>query len=338
MLIKKIIHSTAVRWVIHYPAAYLGLIYFALTKKTPWVSYWSMRKIYAGKGREFLIRFSKRLAAVEKRQKNTFAISDSLFKYTNADINKIASTLQQDGYCVMPFTLPDAIIENLTEIARKYPCIVRDSSTPDIKEFFDTSSSKGSRFDLLEKDLLAEATVLSLATDSLFLKIAEDYLNAVPINDLIAMWWNLPCKNPDKSLLAQMYHFDLDRPRFLKFFFYLTDVDNNNGPHCYMKGSHRDKPSKLNQDRRYTDEEISNAFSPDREIVFTGKRGLILAEDTLGFHKGQELVSGHRLLFQLEYTSSLFGQVYQSAKAADLNKETKDTMKKYPITWQRFLK
>ena len=47
---------------------------------------------------------------------------------------------------------------------------------------------------------------------------------------------------------AQLYHFDLDRPKWLKFFIYLNDVENlDHGPHSYIKNTHKvfAKPYKI---------------------------------------------------------------------------------------------
>ena len=41
------------------------------------------------------------------------------------------------------------------------------------------------------------------------------------------------------SEAAQMFHFDLDRIKWLKFFIYLTDVKINSGPHVYVSGTHK---------------------------------------------------------------------------------------------------
>ena len=44
----------------------------------------------------------------------------------------------------------------------------------------------------------------------------------------------------------QLYHFDLDEIKMVKIL-YLSDVEINDGPHCYIKGSHKlfSKPYSL---------------------------------------------------------------------------------------------
>jgi hypothetical protein len=99
----------------------------------------------------------------------------------------------------------------------------------------------------------------------------------------------------------------MDRIKFLKFFFYLTDVDTTNGPHCFIRHSHQRKPQPLLRDGRIGDEEMQQYYPPEDIVEITGPAGSISAVDTRGFHKGKPLQKGHRLVLQLEYTTSLFG-------------------------------
>ncbi len=54
-------------------------------------------------------------------------------------------------------------------------------------------------------------------------------------------WWSFPTKTASEADLSRAsfkFHFDLDDWRMLKFFFYLSDVDADAGPHVYVRGSH----------------------------------------------------------------------------------------------------
>jgi hypothetical protein len=133
---------------------------------------------------------------------------------------------------------------------------------------------------------------------------------------LVTMWWSLavPSNQQEQSAAAQLFHFDLDRLSFLKFFVYLTDVTPLNGPHCYVAGSHRGfKNAKLQRDGRFSDAEIK-AHYPSEEVQIVGQKGTIFVADTKGFHKGLPLESGERLIFQIEFSNSLFGAPYTKWK------------------------
>jgi hypothetical protein len=152
--------------------------------------------------------------------------------------------------------------------------------------------------------------------------------------DLIAMWWSAPFHGAAKSEAAQMYHFDLDRIKFLKFFFYITDVDSETGPHCYVRKSHKRLPPSLLKEGRLTDDEVEIGFGKENMMELGGKRGTIMAVDTRGLHKGKDLVMGKRLLFQIEFANSMFGQYYEPGKKPSLKPEFATQFEKYKYTYQ----
>ena len=146
--------------------------------------------------------------------------------------------------------------------------------------------------------------------DPVLINIAGEYLGAEPIFDFIAMWWSTDSKNKNEDA-AQEYHFDLDRPKWIKIFIYLTDVNNDNGPHCYISGSHKigNKPQEI-LDKGYvriSDKELLKFYNKNDFKEVTGPAGTITFGDTLCWHKGKPFIRGERLILQLEYTSSLFG-------------------------------
>ena len=103
----------------------------------------------------------------------------------------------------------------------------------------------------------------------------------------------------------------MDDFKFVKFFFYLTDVNATSGPHVIVRGSHRVKHHASIADalrvRRYTDEEVASAFEPDKIVSITGQAGTGFAEDTLCIHKGETPTKHARLLLQLQYALNDFG-------------------------------
>ena len=151
------------------------------------------------------------------------------------------------------------------------------------------------------------------------------------------MWWSAAFSRKASSEAAQLYHFDMDRFKFIKFFFYLTDVDSSNGPHCYIRGSHKWLPDRLWKDGRIQDAEIFENFHKQDIVEITGKKGTIIAVDTRGLHKGKVLEKGERLIFQVEYANSLFGAEYNTidlTKHAD--EETRALMSNKRHSFQRF--
>jgi len=226
------------------------------------------------------------------------------------EVARAVQCLDHDGYYVFEQRLPEEACQRLTELALNAPCTGVDQNVQTIElEQFDSARSSGVRFDLRQQDIMENPTGQRIASDPGLLAVAQAYFRAKAVQDLVAMWWSLPSSNPN-SKAAQLYHFDMDRVKFLKFFVYLTDVDEKNGPHCFIAGSHRRLPKALRQDKRHTDEEVFAHYPPEQRIEIKGPRGTLCAVDTRGLHKGKKLVEGRRLIFQVEFAINLFGMYY----------------------------
>lgn len=191
------------------------------------------------------------------------------------------------------------------------------------------------RFDFTNSTLLAHPIIQKLACDPVLLKTAESYVGPSPVLDIVTMWWSAPSDQPDDQA-AQMYHYDMDNLKWIKFFFYLTDVGPKNGPHVFIEGTHRSNglPQAFREDLyvRFTDELVEAHFPPEKRIMFTGPRGTILAEDTRGLHKGFQVLEGDRLLFQLQFSAAQILTTDKSIKVdrKDCTPEFLESIQKYP--------
>ena len=88
-------------------------------------------------------------------------------------------------------------------------------------------------------------------------------------------------------------------------------------------------------DRRFTDAEVDDAFA-GAAVTIAGSRGTVFFADTRGLHKGLPLVRGHRLVFQLEYTTSLFGQAVRRLELPEVAPELASVVARFPYTFRRF--
>lgn len=136
-----------------------------------------------------------------------------------------------------------------------------------------------------------------LANDPRLLDLATGYFGCRPYLDSIQAWWSV--SGHDQAEEAENFHRDNDSIRFLKFFLYLTDVGEANGPHVFVAGSQTSH--KLLEHRRLTDSEVESVFGADI-LRMTGKAGDAFIEDTFGIHKGQLPQEGRRLLVQFRYS------------------------------------
>lgn len=233
-----------------------------------------------------------------------------------AEINTIASKLNENGYYVYEKLLESSICDNLYHLSENMPFTTAIGSIKGDKINFNDIKGEVCYFDT--NDILNIEVIRKLICDDFFVSVAEKYFNSQVIFDFPAMWWSFPFKKRNNMDSAQFYHFDFDRIKWLKVFIYLVDVDENNGPHCYIKNSHLTgtKPKEFLKRGyvRIADEEIRKHYKDENIIHLNGKKGTIVFGDTKCWHKGNPLVSGHRLLLEFQYTSSLYGAIIRGAK------------------------
>ena len=129
------------------------------------------------------------------------------------------------------------------------------------------------------------------------LAAAELYLGCKPVVDNIGATWAYPGRETPKG--AQRFHRDFDCARSFKLFIYLTDVDEEAGPHSYVRGSHRQ--NILESGKAQSDEQIVATFGEDAITRILAPAGSWFLEDVYGFHKGVLPVSKPRLLVGIEY-------------------------------------
>ena len=149
-----------------------------------------------------------------------------------------------------------------------------------------------------------------IAFDPYILSIVSGYLGCTPIHAQTNLWFSFAGEQDHKTLSrnAQFFHQDKEFVKFIKVFIYLNDVTTENGPHCYIKGSHIDE---LNQhgipySTRLSDEQVLGIYGEDKLRIVEGKAGTVIFGDTIAAHKGLLLKKGSRLMLQLEYAASLY--------------------------------
>ena len=254
----------------------------------------------------------------------------------------MVTKMKKDGYYIFDNVLNEELVDEIFKYASTTPTSYLDLSSPGQKYstneiVFDESKPISPRYQFTNSKIVSSPHLVNLLFDQSLLFFAQEYLGCKPILDLVAFWWSLPFQGQGKSEAAQLYHFDLDRIKFMKFFFYITDVDTNNGPHCYVRGSHKELPKSLARDGRFSDEEIEKAYGKSNMVEICGRKGSIIAVDTRGFHKGKELIQGKRLLFQIEFANSMFGQSYPPIDINLDSEAQQEIYKKYSDTYGEIL-
>ena len=161
---------------------------------------------------------------------------------SSADVDRVAADIRENGYIRPAQRLPADVCQRLSEFSLRTEAVI----APPRKEgparaVYDPARpiAEGYRFD--EASLIEQSDIQRLMADPSLLAVAQAYLGCLPVLSSVFMLWSTPARVADNAReeLAQMYHFDMDRLKWLKFFFYLTEVTPERGPHCFIAKSHR---------------------------------------------------------------------------------------------------
>lgn len=261
----------------------------------------SMVNLYCLTNGRFLDNLKPRHEYILNSNLKSILFNELDFEY----VKTISQTIKNDGYSIFKNKLDNKVIDELKSLSFKLKAKVGEDHI-----HFDPKNKRSNIYKFEPNELINDGCVQELIMDPILINIARQYLGSEPIFDFVAMWWSTDSKNKNDDA-AQEYHFDLDRMKWLKIFVYLNDVDENNGPHCYISGSHKvgNKPQKI-LDKGYvriSDSELHKYYKKNDFKEITGAAGTVVFGDTSCWHKGKPIVKGDRLILQLEYTTSLFG-------------------------------
>jgi ectoine hydroxylase-related dioxygenase (phytanoyl-CoA dioxygenase family) len=332
--------ASVLRGVLDTVRVACGACVYLLTDSTPGWAYQALIRLFCrtgGKSNDLLARGIRAFDPGPRlpRPQGQLGVSDS------EESKRVAARLRADGYFVFEKRLSDAVCDRLVRFAVETPARIRPmtgqspaAAAAEQRARYDRAAPSAVRYDFDAADLLGLPDVQQLLADPALLSVARDYLGTTPIADVVAMWWHTAYSQQPDEDAAQFYHFDMDRIQWLKFFVYLTDVGEANGAHCFIRGSHRTGgiPAEIlaRGYARLTDDEVLRHYGRDRVVEVLAPRGTIIAEDTRGLHKGREVLSGDRLMLQLQFSDSLFGGSYPRARRRAVSPELVQMSRLFP--------
>lgn len=215
--------------------------------------------------------------------------------FNEHQLNVPLTTLKKEGYLFLNKTISDDIISNIKKQTDGLLC--SDPYHPEVGLFpLEKIPAEVNIAGYQPKDLIKIPEIMCIANDQEILAIVQEYFGCKPTITGVEMWWSLTDRKTPQ--FAQLYHRDFDGIKFLKLFVYLTDVDQDNGPHVYIPGTVNLK--QWRRPTRFSDEQIARLFS-DKIKPMCGKKGMMFLEDTFGIHKGSLPIANHRLLLQIQY-------------------------------------
>lgn len=231
----------------------------------------------------------------------------------------IVRSIERDGYAIVKNALP---AELLLEIRRQAEAhldagtslnpVSRDSErqkgdlsgaskylTPDELKKGQDYFRQHTNYVALANPLVSCPAVWKAAFHPLLADTAWSYMRCVPAIGGLNLRKSYANKLPEFDTLY--FHVDPNSPKFLKFFFYLNDVDENGGPFCYVRGSHRKRFRGWRSKGRWTYEEMAANYGKENILNLTANLGDMIVADTNGFHRGTKVVSRDRFMLTVDY-------------------------------------
>jgi ectoine hydroxylase-related dioxygenase (phytanoyl-CoA dioxygenase family) len=196
--------------------------------------------------------------------------------------NKIVNDLRENGYSVVEnFLSEDEVekIKNYLNDIKGYNFHIPNRAFNKIPQKYDENLNWNSCA-YKTNQLMHNAQILNLITRPDVIATIQEYLGCLPTITSVSSWWS---KYTGETFHTQNLHRDYDDFKFLAFFIYLSDVNEDNGPHIYYANTHNGS------------DDMSN------KKVITGKAGTAIFADTFGLHHGKPLNKGDRLLFWTRY-------------------------------------
>lgn len=295
-----------------------GLPVFWATERTPASTFAAMIRLHTSTNGASSALMQAALRPLRRSQPiGLLRAADDVFgALATAELQATIERLRVDGFAILPQRVPPATIERLRRFAETTPGEAWDAAgnvTP--LRVYDRADTRVAKLQLYTRDLVNQPDIQDLAGDPALVGIVQAYLGCAPLLDTINMWWSTPHSERPSDEIAQTFHFDLDRLRWLKVFIYLTDVDQHRGPHVFVRGSHRrdgrDAQLVSRGYVRIADEEIVARHGAERLVEICGFAGTVLIEDTSGFHKGVLPGAGDRLMLELQFSCAGFGANYE---------------------------
>lgn len=226
------------------------------------------------------------------------------------DPSDAVETLRREGYFV-GMKLRPALLAQLLENVRTTECFAdRDRELPflvgergALEERLGRRVRVASYFGQQEQWPAFQA----LKTDPAIAAIARAYLGCEPVFLRTEIFWSFAGSQASRSTRlanAQVFHCDINDFRTLKFFFYLTDVGPNEGPHAYIKKNARKRTlvHQLMGQRcaSIPDETLIEKYGKRQVVTVCGPAGTGFVGDPYYFHRGSAPSERDRLLLQIE--------------------------------------
>ena len=201
-------------------------------------------------------------------------ITDSSPIFASLDVDKVANTIEKQGYCHVGI-LPERLVGQILEYCEL-----------------------NNRVSHWNPHVYCES-IASISRNTDIVQIARRYLGAEPILWLTRLKWSFPISDDTSGMQAPLheepieydphgFHYDANDCKSLTFFVYLTDIDDQDcGAHVVIAGTHKNKTFKEIK-RKIISETLAHTTYGEKIKIILGKKGTVFAEESSAYHKVAE--------------------------------------------------
>lgn len=246
----------------------------------------------------------------DKFTKNSLSLINKTSIWKKLNTNPIVELLKKDGFS-LGINLPNNLVQEIRDFALKTPCYGNGITNlgfyyPDKKQAEEQHGKSFLSGNYYNTASLCPA-IKKLESDPFLLAIAAEYLEAEPIHQGNQLFWTFPTESTlyERRRKTQMFYYNSNNCRLLKFSFYLTDVDLCSSPDVCVRGSHVKKnlAHLLLRKRGCSYQEIVGFYGYKNIVPICGKAGLGFVKDTLCFHNGTPPSSKERLTLEIIFAA-----------------------------------
>lgn len=150
-------------------------------------------------------------------------------------------------------------------------------------------------------------SVNNIVRDATLIEIARKYLGYYPTLITRHLTWSF-ASDLDEAQTQKLYpptnfHYDVAGFNFVTVSFFITDVDENTGPHIMIEKSHNSKPLQmLFRSNIQKEADVWRYYNRSQELTITGNAGFGFFQDPSCIHRLKLPKNGNRLILQIRYS------------------------------------
>lgn len=210
---------------------------------------------------------------------------------------------QLSQFSSIELPIPEEVSKNVTQYGYNLGGVLSDTAINSILNYYSTareSQDSGVVKDVIPSPHLDSKEINDILHSEAIYKVVKEYLGGVePVLYNSTLWGHQDSIDTPANQCTREFHYDISDYKSIAMFIYLTDVDQHSAPHVIIKGTHKIPFHKRIRCKLMPTDKAFSSYSDDI-ITLTGKKGAIIFEDVLCYHK-RSLGNKKRVILAANY-------------------------------------